>query len=116
MSLEEKCFTELDTLYPMLRSTTKSSAETDEHLAAVLHTLCHDEIRRENERRAKEGLGWKITLKISANGVSPEDRERMNPSPCFPSSARWVSAASISLSITHYIFFGLSLTDNQSHR
>jgi hypothetical protein len=65
MNIEEKCFAELDWLYPAFRLTTKrSTAEFDEHLAAVLHALYRDEVECENERREKEGLGWKTTLDI----------------------------------------------------
>jgi replication-associated recombination protein RarA len=55
MSLEEKCFSDLDFLYPKMEST-ESICEIDKHLAAALNVLYLDEIRRENKRRQSNGL------------------------------------------------------------
>jgi replication-associated recombination protein RarA len=62
MNLEEKCFSDLDFLYPKMEST-KSDSEIDKHLAAALNVLYLDEIRRENKRRQSMGLPR----------ISPED-------------------------------------------
>jgi hypothetical protein len=55
MSLEEKCFSDLDFLYPKMGSTNRK-CEIDKHLAAALNVLYLDEIRRENKTRQSNGL------------------------------------------------------------
>jgi hypothetical protein len=55
MNLEEKCFSDLDFLYPKLEST-KRDSEIDKHLVAALNVLYLDEIRCENKRRQSIGL------------------------------------------------------------
>ena len=55
MNLEEKCFSDLDFLYPKMESK-KSDLEIDKHLAAALNVLYLDEIRCENKRRQSNGL------------------------------------------------------------
>jgi hypothetical protein len=55
MNLEEKCFSDLDFLYPKLEST-KRDSELDKHLVAALNVLYLDEIRSENKRRQSTGL------------------------------------------------------------
>lgn len=59
MTLEEQCFAELDMLYPQMEPT-RNHFEIDKHLAALLNILYLDDIRRENKRRANNGLS-KIT-------------------------------------------------------
>ena len=55
MNLEEKCFSDLDFLYPKLELT-KSDSDIDKHLVAALNVLYLDEIRCENKRRQSIGL------------------------------------------------------------
>jgi hypothetical protein len=55
MTLEEQCFAELDMLYPQMEPT-KNHFEIDQDLAALLNILYLDDIRRENKKRANNGL------------------------------------------------------------
>lgn len=55
MTLQEKCFSDLDFLYPKMDSD-KSDFEIDRHLVAALSVLYVDEIKRENKRRQSKGL------------------------------------------------------------
>lgn len=55
MSLQEKCFRDLDFLYPKMDSS-QSDPEIDRHLMAALSVLYLDEIKHENKRRLSKGL------------------------------------------------------------